>query len=129
MSSDTVRLTQKSLDRGHDFYFWGYVHDVKVCQGDAKFYVESKCWASQRKHMEYTQKIVLSEMQQSEHPAEMESEGEERASTQLRVTYASCIPCPAGTSGGLCGWVMVIFMWNASTLTLRCGKVKCCPSY
>lgn len=110
MSSDTVRLTQKSLDRGHDFYFWGYVHDVKVCQGDAKFYVESKCWASQRKHMEYTQKIVLSEMQQSEHPAEMESEGEERASTQLRVTYASCIPCPAGTSGGLCQHVFALLI-------------------
>ena len=44
VSSDTVQLTQKSLERGHDFYFWGYVHDVKVCNSESKFYVESKCW-------------------------------------------------------------------------------------
>ena len=58
VSSDAVQLTLKSLERGHDFYFWGYVHDVKVCNSD------SKCWASQHKHMEYTQNIVLSEVQQ-----------------------------------------------------------------
>ena len=29
----------------------------------------------------------------------------------------------------LCGWVMMIFMWNVSTLFLRCGMMQCYPSY
>ena len=110
VSSDTVQLTQKSLERGHDFYFWGYVHDVKVCNFQSKFYVESKCWASQRKHMEYIQKIVLSEVQQSNAVDEMESEEKEGVKVQLRVTYASCVPCPAGTSGGLCQHVFALLI-------------------
>ena len=77
------------------------MHDVKVCNSESKFYVESKCWASQRKHMEYIQKIVLSEVQQSNAADEMESEEKEGVKVQPRVTYASCIPCPTGTSGGL----------------------------
>ena len=56
-SSDTVQFTQKSLERGYDFYFLGYVHDVNVCNSDSKCYVKSKCWASLQKHMEYTQKL------------------------------------------------------------------------
>ena len=68
MSRDTVQLTQKSLERGHDFFFGGYVHDVKVCKAGAKFYVQSKCWASQHEHMEYAQRVVLSEVQQSDDP-------------------------------------------------------------
>ena len=44
------------------------MHDVKVCKACAKFYVQSECWASQHKHMEYTQKVVLSEVQQLNDP-------------------------------------------------------------
>ena len=41
VSLDTVQLTQKSLERGHELFFGGYVYGVKVCQAGAKFYVES----------------------------------------------------------------------------------------
>ena len=47
--------------------------------------------------MEYIQKIVLSEVQKSHADDKMDS-----VMFQPRVTYASCVPCPAGTSGGLC---------------------------
>ena len=100
VSSDSVQLTQKSLERGHDFYFLGCVHDVKVCNSESKVYVESKCWESQRKHMEYIQKFVLSEVQQSNAADEVESEEKEGVKVQLHVTYASCVSYPAGTSGG-----------------------------
>ena len=66
MSRDTVPLTQKSLEHGHEFFFGGYVHDVKVCKACAKFYVQSECWESQ--HVEYAQKVVLSEVQQLNDP-------------------------------------------------------------
>ena len=72
-----------------------------VCNSNSNFYVESKCWASQHKHTEYTQNIVLSEVQKSNAADEMESEEKECVKVQLRETYASCVPCPAETSGGL----------------------------
>ena len=80
-----------------DFNFWGCVHDVKACNSNLKFYVESKCWASQRKHTEYTQNIVVSKMQKSNAADEMESEEKEGVMVRLHETYASCVPCPAGT--------------------------------
>ena len=52
------------------------------------------------------QKIVLFEVQQS-NIAGMET-GEECVTAQLRVTYASCIPCPAG--GGLCQHVFAVLI-------------------
>ena len=85
------------------------MHDVKVCQAGANFYVESKCWASQCKHLEYTQKIVLSEVQQS-NTAGMKTGEEQCVTAQLRVTYASCVPCPAGSSGGLCQHVFPVLI-------------------
>ena len=68
MSCDIVQLTRKSLERGHEFFFGGYVHDVKVCKACAKFDVQSECWASQHKHLESAQKVVLSEVQQLNDP-------------------------------------------------------------
>ena len=60
--------------------------------------------------MEYIQKIVLSEVQQSNAADEMESEEKEGVKVQLCVTYASCVPCPAGTSGGLCQHVFALLI-------------------
>ena len=122
VSSDSVQLTQKSLERGHDFYFLGYVHDVKVCNSESKVYVESKCWESQRKHMEYIQKFVLSEVQQSNAADEVESEEKEGVKVQLRVTYASCVSYPAGTSGGqhasACASMILRYSFSCSTMHL-----------
>ena len=68
--------------------------------------------------MEYIQKIVLSEVQQPNAAAEMESEGKEGVKVQLRVTHASCIPCPAGTSGGLRQHVFALLIRSTMHLSL-----------
>ena len=49
---------------------------------------------------------MLSEVQKSNAADEMESEEKECVMVQLRETYASCVPCPAATSGGLCQHVL-----------------------
>ena len=53
---------------------------------------------------------MLSEVQKSNAVDEMESEEKECVKFQLRKTYASCIPCPAGTSGGLCQHVFALLI-------------------
>ena len=96
-----------------DFYFWVCVYDLKypiVCNFNSKFYVEPKCWASQCKNTEYTKNIMLSEVQKSNAADEMESEEKECVMVRLRETYVSCIPCPAGTSGGLCQQVFAVLI-------------------
>ena len=77
-------VVQKPLKRGYDFFFWGYIHQVKLQQVDRIWYVQSQCWDSQRKSTNYHQKLTLISN-----------------SSQLNVDYASCVPCPAGTNGGL----------------------------
>ena len=42
------------------FVFRGYGHDIRVIKPDSnEAYVESKCWASQKKHTKYCQKIAV----------------------------------------------------------------------
>ena len=58
-------MTQKPFRRGHEFFFWSYVHGVECCSPDAKnsgpqrHFVKAKCWASQRKKESYRLKCVL----------------------------------------------------------------------
>ena len=44
-----VRVVQKPLPGGKDFFFHGYVHDVSVARQNGCFYLKSKCWAAQKK--------------------------------------------------------------------------------
>ena len=87
--SDEVRVVQKPLRRGHEFFFHGYVHDVKFSfKKDSHLaFIKSKCFASQKKSTIYSQNLVL----------ERQDDGK-----PLEVAWASCVGCPAGTDGGLC---------------------------
>ena len=91
-SKDMV-VVQKPLKRGYDFFFWGYIHQVELQQVDGIWYVQSQCWASQRKSTKYHQKLTLVS-----------------SGSQLNVDYASCVPCPAGTNGGLCQHVFALLL-------------------
>ena len=53
-------------------------------------YVQSKCWASQRKAVKYSQKVMISK------------EG---------VEYAACHTCPAGRNGGFCQHVFALLLF------------------
>ena len=55
-------------------------------------------------------KIVLSEVQQTNASDELKSEEREDVKVQLHVTYSSCVPYPAGTSGGLCQHAFVLLI-------------------
>ena len=53
-SGDELTVVQKLLNRGHQFFFGGYVQDVLVCRTNtnrnlSQVSVKSKCWASQKK--------------------------------------------------------------------------------
>jgi len=68
------------LNRGYEFFFWGYVHKVKLQHSGGVWFVQSQCWASQHKSTRYEQKLTLI-----------------NKDSQL-VNFASCVPCPAGTN-------------------------------
>ena len=53
---------------------------------------------------------MLSEVQQTNASDEMKSEEREDVKVQLHVTYSSCVPYPAGTSGGLCQHAFVLLI-------------------
>ena len=93
-SKDMV-VVQKPLKRGYRGYdfFWGYIHQVELQLVDGIWYVQSQCWASQRKSTKYHQKLTLIS-----------------SGSQLNVDYASCVPCPAGTNGGLCQHVFALLL-------------------
>ena len=51
--------TQKPFDRGFNFFYWSYVNGVEVArsardEGGEVYFLKSRCWASQRKHTNYT---------------------------------------------------------------------------
>ena len=127
---DTVILVQKPLTRGYDFYFGGYIHDVKVCKvDDNTVCVQSLCWASQKKTQKYQQRVSLKEVQSSSSEAEKnasDSDDEvddstvpeatstgEHSRTNSRkwtVVFAECLPCVAGTHGGLCRHIFALLI-------------------
>ena len=105
-SDDTIIVSQKPLQRGHDFFFGGYVHDVFVCRYESSaVYVKSKCWASQKKNTKYTQRLVLSEMP----CVEGDDTGDDLV-TACAVDFATCEGCPAGADGGLCQHIFALLM-------------------
>ena len=97
-NNGTSQLTQKPLHRGYQFYFWSYVHNIRVCQLPEKEHgmrvhlLMSNCWASQRKHTKYVQELKLVEV--------VDDVG-------VRLDYTSC-SCPAGIGGG-CQHIAALF--------------------
>ena len=93
-----VVLVQKSLRRGHEFFYEGYVHDVAVARDErgGLVFVRFKCWASQKKSITYKQSLVLEEKDEGCQPYE--------------VAFAKCMGCPAGGDGGLCHHIFALLM-------------------
>ena len=54
-------------------------------------YVKSKCWASQKKSVKYTQKVIFAEAKEDE---------------PVQVLHAACKGCPVGQDGGLCQHIL-----------------------
>ncbi len=96
--SGDVAVVQKPLRRGHDFFYEGYVHDVQVASVDDKkeVFVVSKCWASQKKYLKYSQKVLFVPDEASNGPA--------------KVKFATCQGCPAGEQGGVCQHIFALLM-------------------
>lgn len=56
---DGVVLVKKPVDRAHEFFFGGYVHDVAACRVNADTFVKSKCFAPHRNNVTYDQQLHL----------------------------------------------------------------------
>ena len=86
----TVTITQKPLNRGYQFFYWSYVHNMHVAApspapgSPSQYFVKAECWASQKKSSKYNQKLLLT--------ATVEEYG-------VKVEHAHCT-CPAGIAGG-----------------------------
>lgn len=48
-----VHIVQKPLSRAFDSFFDGHAHDVKIASGEGMGFLLSKCWASQKKYINY----------------------------------------------------------------------------
>ena len=111
MGGDAPALTQKPLHRGYQFYYWSFIHNVRICllpekeQGMAVHLLTSQCWASQRKQMKYIQELKLVECV---------------SGVGVRLDYASCA-CPAGVGGG-CQHIAALFFHHRKVQTHCCGK-------
>ena len=94
---DEITVVQKPLERGHAFFFDGYVHDVAVHGDKEHVFAKSKCWASQRKAVKYHQQVVFT-------PADEDSDD------GVYVSFATCHGCPAGENGGLCQHIFALLI-------------------
>ena len=103
---------------------------MKVCKVDGNTVcVQSLCWASQKKTQKYQQRVSLKEVQSSSSEAEKnasDSDDEvddstvpeatstgEHSRTNSRkwtVVFAECLPCVAGTHGGLCQHIFALLI-------------------
>eukprot|EP00117_Sycon_ciliatum_P012417 scpid103773/ scgid0985/ len=59
--SHDVLIIKRPLDRGHELYFGGYIHDVSVCCVEAEIFIEAKCWATQKKSTKYSLRLVFTD--------------------------------------------------------------------
>ena len=91
---DGIFIAMRSLDRAREFFYRGYVEEVMVCRKENVVFVKSKCWASQKKSVQYRQVLQLY----------CPEDG------GCRVQYATCRGCVAGTDGGLCSHVSAVLM-------------------
>ncbi len=82
----TAGITQKPLNRGYQFFYWSYVHNMRVAApspapgSPSQHFVMAECWASQKKSAKYYQKLLLT--------GTVEEYG-------VKVEHAHCT-CPAG---------------------------------
>ena len=60
-SESHVFIIRKPLDRGHELYFGGYIHNVSVCCVEAEIFIEAKCWATQKKSTKYSLRLVFTD--------------------------------------------------------------------
>lgn len=96
-------ISHKPLDRGYNFFFWSYVHTVRIAGGATtvgelkRVFSLSKCFASQRKHTSYDQRVIFKA-----------SEGIH----DYAVEWAHCT-CPAGIGGGCQHVVALLFTLDA----------------
>ena len=121
---DKVVVAQKPLRRGYDFFWGGYVHDIKYFQEDASpalIYIEAKCWASQKKTTKYSQRIVLERREEPAHVSDDDDDDSAHVASSAgpphtvkpnlwSVSYGQCTPCVAGQHGGFCQHVFAVLM-------------------
>ena len=100
-SADEVTVVQKPLRRGQDFFFAGYIHDVKVAREKGSVFITSKCWASQKKSQKYEQRLAFTESHAQDAQGDRQSPS---------IAFASCLGCPAGENGGLCHHVFALLL-------------------
>ena len=85
----TASSTQKPLNRGYQFFYWSYAHNMRVAApspapgSPSQYFVKAECWASQKKSSKYNQKLLLT--------GTVEEYG-------VKVEHAHCT-CPAGIAG------------------------------
>jgi len=89
----SVHVYIVTTEKGHDFFFGGYLHKVKICKESGMWYIQSKYWASQRKTVKYNQKVVISE------------EG---------VEYAAYHACPESRNGGFASMFLFCYLFLRS---------------
>ena len=58
-SGDEVTLVRRPMDRGHELFYCGYVHDVSVSTVDGEAFIIRHNHSSQHKNTKYIQKLVV----------------------------------------------------------------------
>ena len=109
---DGIVIAKRPLDRANELFFCGYVEDVSVCSKEENVFVLSKCWATQKKHERYTQKVILRSV---------------KPSNSMSVTFAQCQTCVAGYDGGLCSHVLALLLCLESDVEHRPVSVTSMP--
>ena len=94
-SESHVLIIRKPLDRGHELYFGGYIHDVSVCCVEAEIFIEAKCWATQKKSTKYSLRLVFTD---------------DAKNDSAVLDFAVCEGCVAGGDGGLCSHVFALLL-------------------
>lgn len=93
---DDILIAKRPLDRANELFFCGYVEDMSACSKEENVFVVSKCWATQKKHERYTQKVILCSDEQS---------------SSMSVLFAQSQTCVAGYDGGLCSHVLALLLY------------------
>ena len=101
----TVGITQKPLNWGYQFFYWSYVHNMRVAAPSpapgypSQYFVKAECWASQKKSSKYNQKLLLT--------STVEEYG-------VKVEHAHCT-CPAGIGGVVSMSLLACSPWRSAS--------------